>query len=315
MQIRPSHSLFQYLVLALVLSAIFLAIMYTADLKPTYDPEPEAAITSTAPVVRSPRPDSTEQRYRQLEQRLGQVQGAYEARLKKLEQRLAQTPSQGNGGTDSKASPPEAKLQLLEQKLGQIRNAYEARFVQLEQRLVQTTAPNDERLQKIEARLAQTTSRLDELSVALAALTDDANTIVAANQALRIAPPATQNASAASAPQTRPQPGASTAIASGKRVIPATPPGDNSHGAGTGHREGKWAINLASYLSEKTAARKMASFQKKGVTTEMVATQVQGRTIYRVRLARFFDTLEAARSEAPAVEAQLGLKETWVMAN
>jgi hypothetical protein len=78
---------------------------------------------------------------------------------------------------------------------------------------------------------------------------------------------------------------------------------------------GKWAINLASYVSEKTAASKMASFQEKGVTTEMVATQVQGRTIYRVRLARFFDTLEAARAEAPAVERQLGLKETWIMAN
>ncbi|MDH3527604.1 MAG: SPOR domain-containing protein [Gammaproteobacteria bacterium] len=332
---RQSRSLISYLILSLVLSAIFLALKYTSglNLADTPDPESGAAITSTGPVVRSPTPDSYEQRFRQLEQWLGQTQDAYESRFEQLEQRLAQTTSQNKGDTNSPAKPYEAKLQQLEQWLGQTQDAYESRFEQLEQRLVLATAPHDDRLQKIEqqlaqaielpvdrlktieARLVQTTSRLDELSVTLAALTDDTNTMIVANNALRMAPPAAlPNQPAAIATAARPQHRVSRAMALGTGTNTAAVPEDQDPGAGTARRQGKWAINLASYISEKTAARKMESFLKKGVASEMVTANVHGRTIYRVRIAGF-DTLVAAKAIAPTVERQLGLKETWIMAN
>jgi hypothetical protein len=119
MQMRQSRKAVFYLILTLVLSAVFLGIKYASNLRLTDQPEPEAAITRSEPVVRSPVPDSHEQRFRQLEQWLGQTQDAYEARFEQLEQRLAQSPAGTGGGTDSSARPYESRLQQLEQRLGQ----------------------------------------------------------------------------------------------------------------------------------------------------------------------------------------------------
>jgi hypothetical protein len=58
----------------------------------------------------------------------------------------------------------------------------------------------------------------------------------------------------------------------------------------------------------------MKSFQKKGVAAEMVSAEVRGRTIYRVRIAGF-ESMAAARAMTPVLKHQLGLKETWIMAN
>jgi hypothetical protein len=76
-------------------------------------------------------------------------------------------------------------------------------------------------------------------------------------------------------------------------------------------RMGDWVINLASYASESIAARKLADFERKGVTAEQVAATVNGKTIYRVRIAGF-DTRKAATARAEAIRRQLGLAETWV---
>ena len=76
-------------------------------------------------------------------------------------------------------------------------------------------------------------------------------------------------------------------------------------------KTGDWAINLASYASETIAARRLADFEKQGVAAEQVAATVNGKTIYRVRLAGF-DTRKAATVRAEAVRQQLGLEETWV---
>jgi predicted component of type VI protein secretion system len=74
---------------------------------------------------------------------------------------------------------------------------------------------------------------------------------------------------------------------------------------------GDWAINLASYTSETIAARKLADFRRKGVTAEQAVATVNGKTIYRVRLAGF-DTRKAAMDRAETIRQQLGLKETWI---
>lgn len=286
MQISLPHSLVRYLILTLVLSALFLAFMYTTGPKHTGNPEPTAANTRTGAVLRSAPPNSYEQRFRQLEQWLGQTQDAYEARFAQLEQRLVQA-----------AAPHDDRLLKIEQQLAQVIN------------------PQVDRLGTIEASLAQTTSRLDALSNSLAALTNDTNTIVAANKALRTEPPAAlQHQPLASVPTASPQPPTSTTLAQVPGTSTTTEPPDQNPAARASKGKSKWAINLASYVSRQTAARKMESFQKQGIATEMVSAHVSGRTIYRVRVAGF-DTLQAARTMAPAVERQLGLKETWIMAN
>jgi cell division septation protein DedD len=324
--------LIEYLVLALMLSAIFLAMRYVWDLRLAGDTEPGTSIPGTGPVVSNPPPDSYEQRFRMLEQWLGQTQDVYESRFEQLEQRFAQSTSQGKGDTNAPARTYDIKLRQLELWLGQTQDAYEARFEELEQRLVQISAPDNARLQRIEQqlarlvdtpvthlkdieeKLAQTTSRLDELSASMAPPTGETNTIIAANEALRVAPPAAEHQPVASAPQTRLQPKAprptATMAGTAAAAVPTLPPPRT----GDTHSQGKWAINLASYVSEKAAGRKMDSFREKGVSTEMVSARVNGRTIYRVRIAGF-ESQAAARAMAATVEQQLGLEDTWIMAN
>jgi cell division septation protein DedD len=79
------------------------------------------------------------------------------------------------------------------------------------------------------------------------------------------------------------------------------------HQSGTGG----WAINLASYASEGIASRKLADFNRKGVSAEQVAATVKGKTIYRVRVAGF-DSRKAALAQAESIRQRLGLKEIWV---
>ncbi|MDH3871163.1 MAG: SPOR domain-containing protein, partial [Gammaproteobacteria bacterium] len=134
-------------------------------------------------------------------------------------------------------------------------------------------------------------------------------------KALKTEPPAAlQQQPLASVPTAKPQPRTSTTLAHVPGTSTTTEPQDKNPAVRTSQRKSKWAINLASYVSRQTAARKMESFQKQGIATEMVSAHVRGRTVYRVRVAGF-DTLQAARTMAPTVERQLGLQETWIMAN
>jgi hypothetical protein len=100
---------------------------------------------------------------------------------------------------------------------------------------------------------------------------------------------------------TRTPPKAVAAAADG--VQPDNAPSD----AGSGG----WVINLASYARESIAAQKLADFKRKGVNAEQTVATVNGKTIYRVRIAGF-ETRKSAAERAETVRAQLGLKETWI---
>jgi len=303
MQIRTPHNLTGYLIMALVLSAIFLAVRYSLEFKPIIGTGSEAAVTHTQPMASNLAPDNYEQRFRQLELWLGQTQDAYETRFEKLEQKLIQSTFQPGQSTDPSTAPYYAKLKQLEQWLGQTQDAYEARFEKLEQQLPQAATPNDNRLQEIEERLAQTTSRLNELSTSLTALTDDTSTVAGTEKFLRLTPPdglpGQPPASHGDEPAQTGQAKQPSQIASATR---------------TDRGRGKWVINLASYVNEQTAATHMASFQNKGINAEMVSASVHGKTIYRVRIPGF-DSMAAARAMVPAVKRQLGLKDTWIIAD
>ncbi len=113
-----------------------------------------------------------------------------------------------------------------------------------------------------------------------------------------IAPATQTDIAQAEAPQTQDKP-----VEPGREIHQDSPPSQT--------KTGDWVINLASYASETIAARKLADFERKGVTAEQVAATVNGKTIYRVRIAGF-DTRRSATTQAEAIRQQLGLKETWV---
>jgi len=76
-------------------------------------------------------------------------------------------------------------------------------------------------------------------------------------------------------------------------------------------REGNWVINLASYTSRTFASRKLAEFVGAGVAAERVQAEVNGRTVYRLRVPGFA-SYQAASVEAATIREQLGLKATWI---
>ncbi|MGB7932135.1 MAG: SPOR domain-containing protein [Gammaproteobacteria bacterium] len=102
----------------------------------------------------------------------------------------------------------------------------------------------------------------------------------------------------AEAPQTQARP-----VETAREIRQESPPRQT----GTGD----WVINLASYANESIAARKLADFERKGVTAEQSVASVNGKTIYRVRITGF-DTRKAATVRAKSIRQQLGLNETWI---
>ena len=76
-------------------------------------------------------------------------------------------------------------------------------------------------------------------------------------------------------------------------------------------KTGNWVINLASYTRESTANRKLALFQQQGVDAEVFAVEINGKPMYRIRLAGF-QSRRAAQAEVKPVEQLLGLEGVWV---
>ncbi|MEZ5542071.1 MAG: SPOR domain-containing protein [Pseudomonadota bacterium] len=74
---------------------------------------------------------------------------------------------------------------------------------------------------------------------------------------------------------------------------------------------GAWVINLASYNSSSYAASKLAEFKSQGVIAEQVSAEVNGSTVYRLRVSGF-DSYRSASEQAGDLRARLGLGETWV---
>lgn len=74
---------------------------------------------------------------------------------------------------------------------------------------------------------------------------------------------------------------------------------------------GEWVINLASYTSRSYATRKLTEFVDGGIAAEQVQAEVNGATVYRLRVPGF-ESYASASSQAEHIRAQLGLSETWV---
>lgn len=285
---------------------------------------------------------------RELEHRLDQFDAsAYEARLKTVENRVAQEYPPGQAGLRNTESRPgenyaayDSRLRAIETRMMQIQVPYEHRVQELEQRLIYAYA----RLDYLSARMESIISTNPAIMQANATMYDNPPAAAPAdNHASPHAPPAPETKETAAQAVTTP-PDADTAgtvvppVESSSSVMvtsvaPQAPTtqvsiantvsplrqdkpsatttdirkGNSPNQSGTGG----WAINLASYTNKEIASRKLADFNRKGVSAEQVAATVKGRTIYRVRVAGF-DTHKAARAQAETIKRQLGLKETWI---
>mgnify|MGYP001816138344 FL=1 len=74
---------------------------------------------------------------------------------------------------------------------------------------------------------------------------------------------------------------------------------------------GRWIINLASYAGPKTAARMQRKFEDLGVSTDKQVAEVNGKTMYRLRIASF-ESRRDAENYFDSIKETLGLKSAWI---
>lgn len=74
---------------------------------------------------------------------------------------------------------------------------------------------------------------------------------------------------------------------------------------------GRWIINLASYAGPKTADRMQRKFEDLGVSTDRQIAEVNGRTMYRLRIASF-KSRQDAEAYFDSIKDTLGLKSAWI---
>jgi hypothetical protein len=74
---------------------------------------------------------------------------------------------------------------------------------------------------------------------------------------------------------------------------------------------GRWIINLASYAGPKTADRMQRKFEDLGVSTDRQVAEVNGKTMYRLRIASF-ESRQDAQSYFDSIKDTLGLKSAWI---
>jgi cell division protein FtsN len=76
-------------------------------------------------------------------------------------------------------------------------------------------------------------------------------------------------------------------------------------------RTGRWVINLASYTGPRTADRMQRKFEGLGVSTEKQVAEVNGKTMYRLRIASF-ESRADAKAYFETIKGALGLESAWI---
>ena len=74
---------------------------------------------------------------------------------------------------------------------------------------------------------------------------------------------------------------------------------------------GRWIINLASYNGPKTASRMQRKFEALGVSTDKQVAEVNGKTMYRLRIASF-ESRRDAEAYFDSIKGALGLESAWI---
>ena len=74
---------------------------------------------------------------------------------------------------------------------------------------------------------------------------------------------------------------------------------------------GRWIINLASYAGPRTADRMQRKFENLGVSTDRQVAEVNGKTMYRLRIATF-ESRQDAQAYFDSIKDTLGLQSAWI---
>jgi cell division protein FtsN len=74
---------------------------------------------------------------------------------------------------------------------------------------------------------------------------------------------------------------------------------------------GRWIINLASYAGPRTADRMQRKFENLGVSTDRQVAEVNGKTMYRLRIAAF-RSYGDAEAYFNSIKDRLGLESAWI---
>ncbi|WP_152909238.1 SPOR domain-containing protein [Mariprofundus ferrooxydans] len=152
-----------------------------------------------------------------------------------------------------------------------------------------------ERLGAVEAQTQTYEQRIDALEQQVHTLT-----MVISNSASKnwkdTLEPAAENAAPSPAPAestTTPVNALTTPVTTAKPVPKAktktAPPTTNDNG--------KWAVNLTSYESQKAAELEVANFRKEGIKAEYIRIQIKGKIWYRLRVAGFTTEHDAVAYE------------------
>ncbi|MDQ6986685.1 MAG: SPOR domain-containing protein [Mariprofundaceae bacterium] len=85
---------------------------------------------------------------------------------------------------------------------------------------------------------------------------------------------------------------------------PSTYPAQN-------HANRGWVVNITSVSDQESAYQEVARLRRMGINAESVRAVSNGRVWYRIRVPGFATDSEA-RAQRGALEAQLGIRDTWV---
>ena len=92
---------------------------------------------------------------------------------------------------------------------------------------------------------------------------------------------------------------------------PANPVASVMHDVPQPGTTGRWIINLASYAGPKTADRMQRKFEGLGVNTDRQVAEVNGKTMYRLRIASF-ESRGDAQAYFDSIKETLGLESAWI---
>jgi hypothetical protein len=160
--------------------------------------------------------------------------------------------------------------------------------------------------------LAQVTNTTTESADSMPAGNEPAGASTAADGADNISAASAEPA-ASIAEQTQPAADVEELARLEPAGIAAPEPADSEHLADVVRpgSTGRWVINLASYAGPKTASRMQRKFEDLGVSTEKQVAEVNGKTMYRLRIASF-ESRADAEAYFETIKGALGLESAWI---
>jgi len=93
--------------------------------------------------------------------------------------------------------------------------------------------------------------------------------------------------------------------------LESLPPGSTRETTATTSKQVGWVVNLVSVYSESAANKELERLQNKGINAEVAESTVNGRQLYRIRVAGFSSRKEAIEQKN-LLTGKYGIKDAWI---